>query len=275
MMKKFQTSDGLTLAFHDEGQGQPVLCLPGLTRNSNDFNFLAPHMRDVRLIRLDYRGRGESDYDPNWQNYSVPVEARDVVELLDHLGLEKAAMIGTSRGGMISLVLAMVAKNRLSGVLLNDIGPEMDMKGLALIADYIGRKPAYKTFAEAAADRPNVMPDFANVPYDRWLAEVSGQYFETPDGLALRYDAKLRDAVIGTLTGDAPDLWPFFDALEGLPLALLRGANSNLLTPQTAAEMRKRRPDMIYAEVPDRGHIPFLDEPESLATITQWLEKIQ
>jgi len=275
MMKKFQTSDGLTLTYRDEGAGQPVLCLPGLTRNSNDFNFLAPHMGHARLIRLDYRGRGESDYDPNWQNYSVPVEARDVVELLDHLGLERAAMIGTSRGGMISMVLAMTAKNRLSGVMLNDIGPELDSKGLALIADYIGRKPAYKTFAEAAIDRPRVMPEFTNVPPERWLAEVSGQYLETPDGLALRYDAKLRDAVIGTLTADAPGLWPFFGAMDGLPLALLRGANSNLLTPETTAEMRKRRPDMIFAEVPDRGHIPFLDETESLGVISEWLEKIQ
>ncbi len=275
MMKKFKTSDGLMLAYSDTGTGTPVLCLPGLTRNSNDFNFLAPHMEDVRLIRMDYRGRGESDYDPNWQNYSVPVEARDVVELLDHLELDKAAMIGTSRGGMISMVLAMTAKNRLSGVLLNDIGPVLDVRGLALIADYIGRKPAYKTFAEAAADRPRVMPEFANVPYERWLAEVSGQYFETPEGLALRYDAKLRDAVIGTLTADAPDLWPFFDAMQGLPLALLRGANSNLLSRDTVAEMQARRPDMIFAEVPDRGHIPFLDEPESLSVIAKWLEKIQ
>lgn len=274
-MKKFKTSDGLMLAYDDTGSGTPVVCLPGLTRNSNDFNFLAPHMEDVRLIRLDYRGRGESDYDPNWQNYSVPVEARDVVELLDHLGLPKAAMIGTSRGGMISMVLAMMAKDRLSGVLLNDIGPELDATGLALIADYIGRKPAYKTYAEAAADRPNVMPDFANVPYERWLTEVSGQYFETDDGLTLRYDPKLRDAVIGTLTADAPDLWPFFDAMADLPLALLRGANSNLLTLETTAEMRARRPDMVFAEVPDRGHIPFLDEQESLTTIRQWLEKIQ
>lgn len=270
-MKTFQTSDGLTLAYQDEGEGLPVLCLAGLTRNSNDFNFLAPHLKHLRMIRLDYRGRGASDYDPNWQNYTVPIEGRDAMELLDHLGLEKAGIIGTSRGGMIAMVLAMVAKDRLLGVLLNDIGPVLDPKGLALIADYIGNKPPYHTFAEAAADRPNVMINFANVPAERWLAEVSGQYIETPNGLDLRYDAKLRDGVIATLGADAPDLWPFFDALAGLPLALLRGENSNLLTAEAAADMQARRPDMIFAEVPDRGHIPFLDEPESLSVIAQWL----
>lgn len=270
-MKTFQTSDGLTLAYQDEGEGLPVLCLAGLTRNSNDFNFLAPHLKHLRMIRLDYRGRGASDYDPNWQNYTVPIEGRDAMELLDHLGLEKAGIIGTSRGGMIAMVLAMVAKDRLLGVLLNDIGPVLDPKGLALIADYIGNKPPYHTFAEAAADRPNVMINFANVPAERWLAEVSGQYIETPNGLDLRYDAKLRDGVIATLGADAPDLWPFFDALAGLPLALLRGENSNLLTAEAAADMQARRPDLIFAEVPDRGHIPFLDEPESLSVIAQWL----
>jgi len=273
-MKTFQTSDGLNLAYKDEGEGLPILCLAGLTRNSNDFNFLAPHLKHVRLIRLDYRGRGASDYDPKWQNYTVPIEGRDVVELLDHLGLEKAAIIGTSRGGMIAMVLAMMAKDRLLGVLLNDIGPVLDPKGLALIADYIGNKPPYKTFVEAATDRPNVMVNFANVPAERWLAEVSGQYIETPDGLDLQYDPKLRDGVIAMLKDESPDLWPFFDALKGLPLAVLRGENSNLLTRQGVAEMRARRPDMHFAEVPDRGHIPFLDEAESLAVIHKWLEEI-
>ena len=273
-MKKFQTSDGLTIAYRDEGEGLPVLCLSGLTRNSNDFNFVAPHLKHVRLIRMDYRGRGQSDFDPNWKNYTVPIEGRDVVELLDHLGLKKAAIIGTSRGGMIAMVLAMMAKDRLLGVLLNDIGPVLDIKGLDLIADYIGRKPPYKTLAEAAADRPRVMTDFANVSPARWLAEVTGQYHETAAGLDLSYDPKLRDGVIATLGADAPDLWPFFEAMAGLPLALLRGANSNLLKASDAAEMRARRPDMIFAEVPDRGHIPFLDEPESLEVITEWLRKM-
>ncbi|MBV1865817.1 MAG: alpha/beta hydrolase [Rhodobacteraceae bacterium] len=273
-MKTFKTSDGLNLAYHDEGAGLPVLCLPGLTRNSRDFDFVAPHMKHVRLIRLDYRGRGESDYDPNWKNYSVPIEARDVLELLDHLGLEKAALIGTSRGGMISMVLGKMAKDRLLGVLFNDIGPVLEQSGLDLIAEYIGLKPPYKTLAEAAADRPNVMENFANVSPERWLAEVTAQFSETADGLELRYDPKLREGVVATLGADAPNLWPYFDALQGLPLALVRGENSNLLTAQAAADMQERRPDMIFGQVPDRGHIPFLDETESLSVIHEWLGKM-
>lgn len=273
-MKTFKTSDGLNLAYHDEGTGLPVLCLPGLTRNSKDFDFVAPHMKHVRLIRPDYRGRGESDYDPNWKNYSVPIEARDVLELLDHLGLEKAALIGTSRGGMISMVLGKMAKDRLLGVLFNDIGPVLEQSGLDLIAEYIGLEPPYKTLAEAAADRPNVMENFANVSPERWLAEVTAQFAETADGLELLYDPKLREGVVATLGADAPNLWPYFDALQGLPLALVRGENSNLLTAQAAADMQERRPDMIFGQVPDRGHIPFLDEAESLSVIHEWLGKM-
>ena len=273
-MKKFQTSDGLNLAYDDQGTGLPVLCLSGLTRNSNDFNFLVPHMADVRMIRMDYRGRGASDYDENRENYAVPVEARDALELLDHLGLKQAAIIGSSRGGMIAMVLAMTAKQRLLGVLLNDIGPELDSKGLELIAGYLGRRPAYKTLAEAAADRANQLQGFDNIPYERWLAEVTGQFIETDTGLDIRYDPKLRDAVLASLGPDSPDLWPFFDAMAGLPLALLRGENSDLLTAETAAKMKQRRPDMIFSDVADRGHIPFLDELESLKVIREWLDEM-
>jgi len=245
-MDSFKTSDGLTLAYSDAGAGLPVLCLAGLTRNMHDFDFMAPHVPHVRLIRLDSRGRGQSDYDPDWKNYSVPVEMRDVVELLDHLSLDKVAVIGSSRGGMLAMLLATLHKNRLSGVLLNDVGPVLDAKGLGLIAAYIGQRPPYKTKVEAVAARPASMPGFHNVPMARWQAEADYMWVEKPDGLDLTYDPKLRDGVVEELKAPMPDLWPLFDCLAGLPTALLRGANSNLLTVETAAEMRARRPDMIF-----------------------------
>lgn len=274
-MSRFTTSDGLSLHFTDEGEGLPVLCLAGLTRAGTDFDYVAPHLSDVRLIRLDYRGRGQSDWAEDWRSYSIPREALDALELLDHLGLAQAAILGTSRGGVIAMGLAGTAKDRLLGVCLNDIGPKIEEAGLDVIRDYLGKTPAAKTRLELAALKAKLLTAFQNVPDSRWLEEAQRQTVEGPDGLTLRYDPKLRDAVLESSANLAPDLWPYFDALAGLPLALIRGANSDLLSKETAAEMARRRPDMIWAEVPGRGHIPFLDEPESLAAIRAWLEKMQ
>jgi pimeloyl-ACP methyl ester carboxylesterase len=272
-MPHFTTFDGLKLHYWDESEGQPVLCLPGLTRTGNDFNEMAPHLSDVRLIRLDSRGRGDSDWDPNPMNYAVPVEAKDALALLDHLGVDKVTAFGTSRGGMVSMMIAAMAKPRLAGVLLNDVGPELDRADLQAIVDGLGRNPPYKTYEEAAAKYPTDWPGFPNVPPERWMVEVRRLWKEVPEGLAVRYDPALRVSSEAVMAGPPVDLWPLFDALAGLPLALLRGANSRLLTPETVAKMQARRPDMIFAEVPDRAHIPFLDEPESLGVIRALLER--
>lgn len=270
-MPRFRTSDGLDLHYWDEGKGKAVLCLPGLTRTGNDFNEMAPHLSDVRLIRLDSRGRGGSDWDPNPMNYSVPVEARDALELLDHLGVEKAGVIGTSRGGMLAMMIAATAKDRLAGVLLNDVGPVLDRSDLQAIVTSVGQNPPYRTYEEAARRYPEDWAGFPNVPPERWMVEVRRLWKETENGLAIRYDPALRVATEATFNAPPVDLWPFFAALDGLPLALLRGQNSGLLTRQTAAEMRRLRPDMLFAEVRDRAHIPFLDEPESLDVIHRWI----
>jgi pimeloyl-ACP methyl ester carboxylesterase len=272
-MPHFTTADGLALHYTDQGHGLPVIALAGLTRNGADFDHVAPHL-PVRLIRPDYRGRGQSDWaDP--ATYTIPQEAADALALMDHLGLDRAAILGTSRGGLIAMLLAATAKDRLIGVALNDIGPEIAAAGLDVIKDYIGRNPPQKTYAEAAAARAKLWTHFADVPMDRWLAEVQAHYAQSPDGLVIRYDPRLRDAVLDAGAQPVPDLWPLFDALQGLPLALIRGANSDLLTLQTADEMARRRPDMIRADVPGRGHVPFLDEPQALAALHVWLEKMQ
>ena len=270
-MGRFKTPDGLELFYRDEGAGLPLLCLAGLTRSGRDVDFLAPHLPDVRLIRLDSRGRGESDRAADPASYTVPTEARDALALLDHLGLERAAVLGTSRGGLIAMMLAATAHDRLLGVALNDIGPEIDPGGLEVIMGYLGRRPDQKTLADFAAARPAAQPGFSGVPARRWLEEAERLFVETPDGLELRYDPRLREAVEAAGHAGTPDLWPLFDALDGLPLALIRGANSDLLTPATFAEMRRRRPDMIAAEVPDRGHVPFLDEAQALDALRRWI----
>ncbi len=268
-MPDFTTSDGLRLHYEDRGTGRPLLCLSGLTRNSSDFDYLAPHLDDTRLIALDYRGRGASDWaDP--ATYTVPVEARDTLELLDHLGLASVSVLGTSRGGLIAMFLAATAKERLTGICLNDIGPEIDPAGLAVIADYVGRDPAHATHAEATAARAALMAGFEGVPESRWREEVEKHYVAGETGLAINYDPGLREAVASGGAEPAPDLWPWFDAADGLPLACIRGVGSDLLSSATLAEMRRRRPDMVVAEVPGRGHVPFLDEAEALAAISDW-----
>ncbi len=276
-MSRFTTSDGLSLAYLDEGAGSPILCLPGLTRNARDFDDLAAALGGRRrLIRLTPRGRAESDRDPDFANYNVAVETRDAIELLDHLGIDRAVVVGVSRGGLIAMVMAAAAKPRLAGVLLVDIGPEIDPGGLAVIMSYLGRAPQLASFEEvAAALEARMGADFPGLGAERWMALARRWFRPGPDGApALDYDPRLRDAVEASSAQPAPDMWPLFDALDGVPLALLRGANSNLLSPATTARMQARRPDMICAEVPDRGHVPFLDEPESLATLEALLAQV-
>ncbi|SMR70646.1 Pimeloyl-ACP methyl ester carboxylesterase [Aliiroseovarius halocynthiae] len=275
-MQTFTANDGLEIAFQDEGEGLPVLALSGLTRNSDDFNFVAPHLKGIRLIRMDYRGRGRSDWG-NHTTYTVPQEGLDALSLMSHLGIDKTAILGTSRGGLIAMGLAATVKDKLLGVCMNDIGPELAQHGLDNIMGYLGRKPAAKTIEDAADARAKLMTNFGfnDVPIERWVEECYNLFEQDDQGLTNRYDPALREAVQAAGAQPAPDLWPFFDAMEGLPLALIHGENSDLLSDKTVAEMRRRRPDMGYAKVPDRGHVPFLDEPEGLATLNAWLEKMQ
>ncbi|SFA88543.1 Pimeloyl-ACP methyl ester carboxylesterase [Poseidonocella pacifica] len=272
-MPRFVTSDGISLHYEDEGSGLPVLALPGLTRSGRDFDFVAPHLRDIRLLRLDARGRGQSDHaDP--ATYSIPVEARDVLELLDHLGIERAAILGTSRGGLVAHVLAATAPDRLMGVALNDIGPKIEEEGLQAIRAYIGRAPVWTSYEDAASARAAALPGFVDVPAERWRAEVEHLFEEREGGLALRYDPRLKEPILAAFDAPPVDLWPLFDMFGPIPVACIRGANSNILSTETLAEMRRRRPDMIVAEVEGRGHVPFLDEPTSLAALRAWIDRL-
>jgi pimeloyl-ACP methyl ester carboxylesterase len=275
-MNRFVAPDGLALAWEEEGAGLPLLCLPGLTRNGADFDELGAALGGRRrLIRLTLRGRGASDRDPEFANYTVGVAARDVVAFLDHLGLDRVVVVGTSRGGLIAMWLAATAKERLLGVLLNDIGPELAPEGLANIMSYLGVTPRARTHAEVAAALEARMGErFPGLGPEKWRSLARRWFDEGADGIALNYDPRLRDAFAGQGEGPTMDLWPLFDALEGLPVAVVRGANSDLLAAETVAAMRARRPDLIVAEVPDRGHVPFLDEPEALAALEALLARV-
>lgn len=270
MKQTFTAGDGATLAFQDSGgAGLPVLCLSGLTRNGSDFDYVAPYLSDVRLIRLDYRGRGGSDW-TGAASYTIPQEGADALALLDHLRVARAAILGTSRGGLIAMMLAATAKDRLLGVCLNDVGPVIETSGLDVIKGYIGRNPLATSLPDLARARARMLTGFEGVPDARWLEEAEKHYIDTGEGITINYDPEL--ARIFDTPAPAGDAWPLFDAMQGLPLALIRGANSDLLSAETAAEMRRRRPDMAFAGVPGRGHIPFLDEPEALAALRTWIK---
>ena len=270
----FPARDGALLAYRDEGAGLPLRCLPGLTRTMADFDYMIPHLpAGIRLIRMDYRGRGASAW-TGAATYTVPQEAQDALALLDHLGVAKAAILGTSRGGLIGLVLAAIAKDRMLGLCLNDIGPVIERDGLAKIKDYVGRNPVSKTHAALAASMPRTMAGFANVPDSRWMEEAVKHYRASDRGLSITYDPSLRDSFLAAFDGPPVDMWPLWQATAGMPVALIRGANSDLLSPETVARMQAMRPDLIFADVPDRAHIPFLDEPESLAVLHQFLQAV-
>lgn len=284
-MTRFKTADGLSLAFRDEGEGSPpLLCLPGLTRSGADFDHFAAALpaalgRGLRIVRLDSRGRGGSDHDPDFRNYNVMVEAGDAVALLDHLGIERAVVIGSSRGGVLAMVMAATAPQRLAGAVLNDVGPVIEPTGIGKIMGYLGVAPKAKTMDEAAdalagafgAQFPGVGPDF-------WRDWAERSYRRTDDGLALAYDPRLRDATAAQaaeVDPDGPGLWPLYAALGPIPALALRGENSDLLSEKTVEDMKARKPDLMTAVVADRGHIPRLDEPDALAAISAFLKSLK
>ncbi|ABF62538.1 alpha/beta hydrolase fold (plasmid) [Ruegeria sp. TM1040] len=282
-MSRFETSDGLSLYFEEHGSadGIPLICLPGLTRDGQDFRYALPHLGDYRVILMDLRGRGRSDYAQDPASYNILTEAGDVIALMDHLGLTRAALLGTSRGGLVAMAIAGTARDRLQAVILNDVGPDIAEEGLGRIFEYLGHRPAAKTHAAAARILEAAMRDsFANVPEGRWLEEAQTFYKETPDGLELRYDARLREAMLAQAKAlsemeEKPSLWPWFAALDGLPCGVIRGAHSDILSRETFDEMRRRLPALQAVELSDRGHIPFLDEPDALLLIHTVLKDIK
>lgn len=273
-MNFFKTPDGTKLAFKDEGEGIPVLALAGLTRDCHDFDYMARHLPHIRLIRMDSRGRGASAW-TGPDTYTVGQETHDALALLDHLGVDKVAVIGSSRGGLLAMVMAIAHKERLLGICFNDVGPVLERSGLERIGTYLGIAPTLHTLEEVAERMPSVMPGFHGVSDFRWVEEAIRHFVQYDGYVGLNYDPALRVAFEAAMAAPPVDLWPLFDACADLPLALIRGANSDVLTAATAYAMHQRRPDMHYAEIPNRGHIPFLDEPESLRCIHTWLDAIE
>ena len=284
---EYATTDGLNLYYRDYAgapQRPPLLCLTGLTRNAKDYHDFASRLAPGRrVLCLDYRGRGRSAYDPNWQNYQPPTYMGDVATLLAVLKLEKVVLVGTSLGGIVSMGLANMVPHLLAGVILNDIGPDLDNTGLARIAGYVGndtRMPDLVTAGRGLkAMFQNAYPD---LPEARWT-EFAGRIFVADPGrgdLRLDYDLALAKPLQQQAElqakgeGPAFDLWPLYKGLREIPTLALRGALSDLLTAATFERMGDDMPKLTRATVPNRGHVPLLDEPECVAAIDAFLSHV-
>jgi pimeloyl-ACP methyl ester carboxylesterase len=255
----------------------PAVCLPGLTRNARDFETIAPPLAATRrVIALDFRGRGKSGRaDPS--TYRPDQEVADTLAVLDHLGIGRFAVIGTSRGGIVAMVMAARALDRMAGVLFNDIGPKIDKAGLLRIRGYLGADPQFGGWSEAVAALKSANPGFPFLSDEEWLAFARRVYREENGRPRADYDPGLAVTFPGNAdieSGKVPELWGLFDLLAPLPCLVLRGEHSDLLSPETVAEMQRRHPRLAAATVKDRGHVPFLDEPESLTAIAGWLAAV-
>lgn len=275
---KFTTSDGLQLVYEDEGKGIPLLCLPAIISGPRDFDDLATVVSNVRMIRLCYRGRGGSDYDTNIDNYNAETGVRDALELLEHLGIDKAVFVGTSWGGAISLLTGIASPQKVAGIILNDFGPKIELIGYSQLKAMLSIPKNVKNYMEVATHifeilhkkHPKITLAECEVFALRWITFG-------PEGVIKDYDSKLYTSILlGPVLEDSSiSLWSGFDALKATPLALIRGANSDLLSKETVKEMRNRHPGMIYANVPGRGHVPYLDEPLAVEAINMLLDKVR
>ena len=282
----YSSQDGLRLyARHYPAQlgegaepARPVLCLAGLARNSKDFHKLAVHLsrysstpRDVYC--LDYRGRGESEHDPKWQNYSPYIEMLDTLDFMTLAELEHVGLIGTSRGGIIAMLMGVVRPGSLGAVVLNDIGPVIEARGLARIIGYVGKTPTPGTWEEAALIVRDVSARFfTDVSDDEWL-EIARQIYREEDGHPVPgYDNALAKTLAEIdLASPIPEMWPQFEALAHLPVLVLRGENSDLLSNETVAAMAERHPRLESYLVEEEGHPPMLRDHRALRVIDRFL----
>lgn len=272
------SADGLALAGRDYATAAPALppvfCVPGLSRNSRDFEPVAQHFvdRGTRVVTLDLRGRGLSEWDDIAANYNPLTEANDVLVALDALGLDKPLFIGTSRGGLIAMLIASLRPSPFSGVVLNDIGPAIEIDGLVKIKSYLGKTEAPRDWA-AAADWVAGLTATTFPRLDRRAHErLARRLFRDVGGRPMPdYDPKLAQGMeMVTPLTPLPQLWPQFAAMAAMPVLVLRGTNSDILSLATVAHMSKTHPDVSVHEVDNEGHAPLLEDADTLAVLAEF-----
>ena len=277
--------DGLRVHVRDYGAANtkllPVVCLAGLTRNSADFEALAEALASGqagsarRVIAIDYRGRGLSDYDADWHHYNVTMESTDIIAALTALSITRAQFVGTSRGGLNSMVLAAMRPHLIAALVLNDIGPVLEPKGLARIKSYVGKMPQPQSWADAENLLKTVSSNhFPALGDDDWKAFAAQVFHEVKGKLVPRYDLKLANTMAALdLDAPQPDLWPQFEAMQAIPILVLRGEMSDLLSEATFTAMQTRHPHCQGFVVAGQGHAPMLRDQASISAIATFLEQ--
>ncbi|MDZ4777395.1 MAG: alpha/beta hydrolase [Alphaproteobacteria bacterium] len=276
-----RSADGLGLFVRDYAPlqpdlGLPVLCLHGLTRNSSDFEVVAPRIAELgrRVIAMDVRGRGRSDWDATPARYTPLTYAQDAVKVLDQLGVDRAVWLGTSMGGLITMIAAATTPDRVEAAILNDIGPVIDPRGIARILAYVGKSEPRTTWEDAAAAVANLQGQaFPGADADFWMTFAKRTFRKRADGrLELDYDPAISQPVApGAPT---PDMRPVFKALEPIPTLVVRGALSDILSRDGVREMLAIKDDLEVAEVPNVGHAPTLEEPSAWLPIVDFLARV-
>lgn len=277
--------DGLRLHAREYGRraepNVPVVCLPGLARSGGDFEALATALagdpvRPRRVLALDYRGRGQSDYDRNPANYNFQVEIADVLAVLTALDCTRAVFVGTSRGGILTMLMAPLRPSLIAAAVLNDIGPVIEPKGLMRIKGYVGKLPQPRSYEEAAEIlRRLFSAQFPKLTGQDWLASAHRTFKEAKGQLMPDYDVALAKTLEGVdFEKPLPPLWAQFDALGQIPVMVIRGANSDLLSESTVEAMAARRASLETLVVPDQGHAPLLAEPDVIARIANFVARV-
>jgi len=259
------------------GEGMPVICMHGLSRNSADFEWIAAHLAPhYRVIVPDQRGRGKSGWDSEPANYSPALYVQDMFKLMGELGIARSALIGTSMGGIMAMIMGMIAPQAVIGMVINDVGPELEVTGLARIKSYVGKSPPITSWADAAARAKQTNATaFPHYGDDDWLAFARRTYHEA-DGIPVSsYDP----AISGAFDPDGPvvappDMWGIWEALKAIPVLGVRGGISDLLSEATFGRMLETHTGMRAVTVEGVGHAPMLDEPEAVAAIDAFLAEL-
>eukprot|EP00903_Cladosiphon_okamuranus_P001355 g1353.t1 len=282
----WKSPDGLTLAGKDwpapDGSNSskiPLLCLPGLSRNTRDFEELALYLQSQghRVVALDYRGRGASDWDEDWRNYALPVEEKDIDAALETIGLEKFALLGTSRGGLHALILgARYPADRMAAVIFNDVGPHIEMKAIHRIAATLGHHMKNTSLEEVAGNLKRTLgTQFPSFETTDWL-KLAGQLASERDGaFVMDYDPALAHQLASLDdAAPAPDLWPLYENLLDRPVMVLRGEHSDLLSEETCQRMITAHPNATSRTIPGQGHAPVLWDEETQTAIAAFLNSV-
>lgn len=272
----FHARDGLRLSaieYPGPEHRTPILCLSGLTRSARDFEALATrHATTRRVIALDHAGHGESARPAEIARYGIPNSLGDVLDAMAALHSPRAVVVGTSFGGILGMVLAVFRPTALAGLMLNDIGPRIEDVGLDHVQNFVGRDPALESLDACVAHLRATLPP---IPMEEaaWLRFAAATYTPGDDGRwHPRWDTRIAEALRGS--GKAPDLWGGFGAAAHAPVMLVRGELSDLLSAETAARMRRERPDMAFVNVPRCGHCPTLEESQVVPALDSFLHAI-